>query len=253
MTALEYMREHKNTYKNFKYHCTGYTTVGTLKIHCYGGEAHGTVNLEQAIEKSCNCAFVHMSEEINKGKLASLAGDLMYNSKVPINLLANSSRFVLDKKSGINEMAHTSIGQGQTLITPLENAMVMSAIANDGVVMQPYLVENVKNIDGGVIKETKASKLSEPLEASECETLKKMLRKVVTKGTGTRAYSSHYNVYGKTGSAEYNSAKDSHAWFIGCAERGGKKIVVSVLVEGGDSGGRVAAPIADKVFHAFLD
>ena len=59
-------------------------------------------------------------------------------------------------------MAHTSIGQGQTLITPLENAMVMSAIANDGVVMQPYLVENVKNIDGGVIKETKASKLSEP-------------------------------------------------------------------------------------------
>ncbi len=253
VTALEYMREHKNTYKNFKYHCTGYTTVGTLKIHCYGGEAHGTVNLEQAIEKSCNCAFVHMSEEINKGKLASLAGDLMYNSKVPINLLANSSRFVLDKKSGTNEMAHTSIGQGQTLITPLENAMVMSAIANDGVVMQPYLVENVKNIDGGVIKETKASKLSEPLEASECETLKKMLRKVVTKGTGTRAYSSHYNVYGKTGSAEYNSAKDSHAWFIGCAERGGKKIVVSVLVEGGDSGGRVAAPIADKVFHAFLD
>ena len=107
----------------------------------------------------------------------------MYNSKVPINLLANSSRFVLDKKSGSNEMAHTSIGQGQTLITPLENAMVMSAIANDGVVMQPYLVENVKNIDGGVIKETKASKLSEPLEASECETLKKMLRKVVTKGT----------------------------------------------------------------------
>ena len=121
------MREHKNTYQNFKYHCTGYTTVGTLKIHCYGGEAHGTVNLEQAIEKSCNCAFVHMSEEINKGKLASLAGDLMYNSKVPINLLANSSRFVLDKKSGTNEMAHTSIGQGQTLITPLENAMVMSA------------------------------------------------------------------------------------------------------------------------------
>ena len=47
-----------------------------------------------------------MSEEINKGKLASLAGDLMYNSKVPINLLANSSRFVLDKKSGTNEMAH---------------------------------------------------------------------------------------------------------------------------------------------------
>lgn len=253
VTALEYMREHKDTYKNFKYHCTGYTTVGTLKIHCYGGEAHGTVNLEQAIEKSCNCAFVHMSEEINKQKLADLSSDLMYDSKVPISLLANSSRFTLDKKSGTNEMAHTSIGQGKTLITPLENAMVMSAIANNGVMMQPYLVENVKNIDGGVIKETKTSELSSPLKASECETLKKMLRKVITKGTGTRAYSSHYNVYGKTGSAEYNSEKDSHAWFIGCAEKDGKKMVVSVLVEDGDSGGRVAAPIADKVFHSYFD
>ena len=119
--------------------------------------------------------------------------------------------------------------------------------------MQPYLIDNVKNIDGGVIKETKTSKLSEPLKVSECETLKKMLRKVITNGTGTRAYSSHYNVYGKTGSAEYNSEKDSHAWFIGCAEKNGKKIVVSVLVENGDSGGRVAAPIADKLFHAFFD
>ena len=81
----------------------------------------------------------------------------------------------------------------------------------------------------------------------------KKCQKNITNGTGTRAYSSHYNVYGKTGSAEYNSEKDSHAWFIGCAQKGGKKIVVSVLVENGGSGGRVAAPIADEVFHAFFD
>ena len=88
----------------------------------------------------------------------------------------------------------------------------------------------------------------------------------MTNGTGTSAYSSRYKVYGKTGSAEYNDDKDSHAWFIGCAERGGKKIVVSVLVEGGDSGkivvsvivegggsgGRVAAPIAKNVFDAYF-
>lgn len=252
VTALEYMREHKKDYKKFTYHCTGYTTIGSLKIHCYGGEAHGTVDLEEAVEKSCNCAFVHMAEELDQGDFASLAQDLLYDSRVPINLLANKSRFSFDKDSGINELAHTAIGQGKTLITPLQNAMVMSAIANDGKMMQPYLVENVKNIDGGVIKETKTEEIGDPLSAEECQVLKKMLRKVVTNGTGTRAYSSEYYVYGKTGSAEYNSAKDSHAWFIGCAEKNGKKIVVSVLVEDGDSGGRVAAPIADKVFQAFF-
>lgn len=253
VTALEYMREHENDYEDFKYTCTGSTKIGDLDIHCYGGTAHGTVGLEEAIEKSCNTAFVHMAESLNKSKFASLAEDLMFDSRVPINLLASKSRFSLNSDSGINELAHTAIGQGQTLITPLQNAMVMSTIANDGVVMQPYLVDKVKNINGGVIKETKTKELDDPLTKSECQTLKKMLRKVITNGTGTKAYSSQYNVYGKTGSAEYNSAKDSHAWFIGCAEKNGKKIVVSVLVENGDSGGRVAAPIADKVFHAFFD
>lgn len=252
VTALEYMREHKNSYKDFRYTCTGYTKVGSLNIHCYGGAAHGTVDLEEALEKSCNTAFVHMSEKLDKEKFASLATDLMFNSKIPINLTANSSRFTFDDDSGKNELAHTSIGQGKTLITPLQNAMVMATIANDGVMMKPYLVDQVKNVDGGVINETKAEKITDPLSKSECQTLKKMLRKVITNGTGTKAYSSRYLVYGKTGSAEYNSEKDSHAWFIGCGEKNGRKIVVSVLVEDGDSGGRVAAPIADKVFHAYF-
>lgn len=251
ITALEYMRENKD-YKNFSYHCTGYTKINNVKIRCYGGTAHGTVNLEQAVEKSCNTAFVHMASKLNKGKLASLAEDMMYNSKIPINLAAVSSRFSFDGSSKDSQVPQIAIGQGTTLITPLQNAAVMSAIANDGVMMEPYLVDKVKNVDGGIIKETKAKEMSSPLSAKECKTLKKMLRKVVTSGTGTAAYSSRYKIYGKTGSAEYNSDKDSHAWFIGCAEHNGKKIVVSIIVEGGGSGGSVAAPIAKDVFDAYF-
>ncbi|WP_243118737.1 peptidoglycan D,D-transpeptidase FtsI family protein [Anaerostipes rhamnosivorans] len=251
ITALEYMRENKD-YKNFSYHCTGYTKINNVKIRCYGGTAHGTVNLEQAVEKSCNTAFVHMASKLNKGKLASLAEDMMYNSKIPINLAAVSSRFSFDGSSKDSQVPQIAIGQGTTLVTPLQNAAVMSAIANDGVMMEPYLVDKVKNVDGGIIKETKAKEIASPLSAKECKTLKKMLRKVVTNGTGTAAYSSRYKVYGKTGSAEYNSDKDSHAWFIGCAEHNGKKIVVSIIVEGGGSGGSVAAPIAKDVFDAYF-
>lgn len=252
VTALEYMREHPDDYQDFRYTCTGHTNIGSLSIQCYGGAVHGTVDLEEAVEKSCNTAFVHLAEEVDKEKLASFAGDLMYNSKISINLQATSSRFTFNGDSGTNELAQTAIGQGKTLITPLQNAMVMCAIANDGVMMQPYLVDQVKNIDGGVIKESEPEEMASPLKKSECDVLKKMLQKVVSSGTGTKAYSFEYTVYGKTGSAEYNDDKDSHAWFIGCAEKDGKKIVVSVLVEDGGSGGSTAAPIADKVFHSFF-
>ena len=177
---------------------------------------------------------------------------MMFNSRIPINLAAVSSRFTFDGSSKDSQVPQIAIGQGSTLITPLQNAAVMSTIANDGVMMEPYLVDKVKNINGGVIKETKAKETASPLSAEECKKLRKMLRKVVTNGTGTSAYSSRYKVYGKTGSAEYNDDKDSHAWFIGCAEHNGRKIVVSVIVEGGGSGGRVAAPIAKNVFDAYF-
>lgn len=251
ITALEFMREHKD-YKNFTYHCTGSTTINNVKIRCYGGTAHGTVDLEGAVEKSCNTAFVHMASQLNKGKFASLAEDMMFNSRIPINLAAVSSRFTFDGSSKDSQVPQIAIGQGSTLITPLQNAAVMSTIANDGVMMEPYLVDKVKNVNGGVIKETKAKETASPLSAEECKKFRKMLRKVVTNGTGTSAYSSRYKVYGKTGSAEYNDDKDSHAWFIGCAEHNGRKIVVSVIVEGGGSGGRVAAPIAKNVFDAYF-
>lgn len=131
VTALEYMREHPDDYQDFTYNCTGHTTIGTLDIQCYGGAVHGTVDLAGAIEHSCNTAFVHIAEKLDKDKLASLAGDLMFNSKIPINLQATSSRFTFNGDSGINELAQTAIGQGKTLVTPLQNAMVMCAIAND--------------------------------------------------------------------------------------------------------------------------
>ncbi|MDD3185064.1 MAG: penicillin-binding transpeptidase domain-containing protein [Anaerostipes sp.] len=252
VTALEYMREY-GVDNDFKYECTGYTKINNVKIHCYGGEAHGTVNMEEAIEKSCNTAIVHMASQLNKGKLASLATDLMFDSKIPINIAANASRFSFNKKSADSAVPQIAIGQGSTLITPLQNCMVIAAIANGGTMMEPYLVSQVKNSDNGVIKETKTKELSSPMTKSESTALKKMLRKVVTKGTGSKAYSSKYYSYGKTGSAEYNSDKDSHAWYIGGAEYNGKKLVVSVIVEGGGSGGKVAAPIAKDIFDAYFN
>ena len=121
----------------------------------------------------------------------------MFNSRISLGIQSTSSRFTFNGDSGTNELAQTAIGQGKTLVTPLQNAMVMCAIANDGVMMQPYLVDQVRNVDGGVIRETETQELAQPLEKEECDTLKTMLRKVVTSGTGTKAYSSDYTVYEK--------------------------------------------------------
>jgi peptidoglycan glycosyltransferase len=145
------------------------------------------------------------------------------------------------------------IGQGDTLITPLNNALIMCAIANDGVVMKPYLADHIENYNGGIIKEYEPTKLAQAISSEEASTMKEMLTAVVNEGTGSVLKTSAYTVAGKTGSAEYNSNKDSHAWFIGMSNVEDPDLVVSVIVENGGSGGKAAAPIAKKVFDSYYN
>jgi peptidoglycan glycosyltransferase len=252
VTALEYMREHKN-YSSFQYNCTSSIIKNSNKISCYHGIAHGNVNLTQAIAKSCNTAFVELGSNLNRKKFRELAQDLMFNQKIPIDISSKKSSFVVDKKTDKSLMPQTVIGQGQTQITPLNNALIMCAIANEGVIMKPYLADHVENYNGGVIKQYESEEYKEALSKEEADAMKEMLKAVVTDGTGSVLHTSAYTVAGKTGSAEYNAQKDSHAWFIGMSNVEDPDLVVSVIIEGGGSGGASAAPVAKKVFDSYYN
>ncbi len=252
ITALEYMRENKN-YDQFSYTCDSTITKNSVKVSCYHGSSHGKVNLRQAIAKSCNTAFVQLGSDLKKGKLRELAESLLLNQDTGVDVASKKSSFKLTGSSQDSQMPQTVIGQGDTLMTPLNNALIMCAIANDGIIMKPCLAERIENEAGGVIKEYAPSKYQEAIGEEEAERMKDMLVEVIENGTGNRLKNPRYSVAGKTGSAEYNSKKDSHAWFVGMSNVKNPDLVVCVIVEGGGAGGSTAAPVAKKVFDAYYD
>ena len=128
----------------------------------------------------------------------------------------------------------------------------MSAIANGGILMTPYFIDHVENTGGQTVKKFMPSVSGELMVANESSALTELLKQVVTEGTGSALLTDAYTAAGKTGSAEFETGKETHAWFVGFAPAENPKIAVCVIVEEGGSGGRTAAPIARKLFDAWL-
>ncbi len=252
-TALEYMRENEN-YDKFSYRCTGSIGTGNDKIRCYGGEVHGKVNLSSAFAESCNAAFCQIGSDLNVNKWKKLCESLYYNRTTPLDKLEKrSSKFALTSKSGSGDIMQAAIGQGDTLVTPLQNAFLVCAAVNEGVLMKPYLVDRIEDYQGNTLETTEPEELASPITKEEAGQLQKLMRATVKSGTATALYPGSFKAGGKTGSAEFQSgSNDSHAWFVGYAQEGDKKIVVSIVVEAAGTGSAYAVPIARKIFDAYF-
>ena len=248
--ALEYMNEHEDDFNDFQYNCSGETVVNSVRIHCYENEEHGQVNLEEAFAQSCNTAFVTLGSQLNRRKYISLNEEFLFNSAISCDLSVAKSQFKITMKSDKNQLPQTSIGQGDTLMTPLHNALIMCAIANDGVMMRPTLLEEIKSYDGITIKTYESSSLMELSNKDHLSMLQKMLRKAVTDGTASALSDTSYTVAGKTGSAE-NEKEKAHSWFVGYSNVEDPDLVVCVIVENAGTGSKYAVPMAKKVFDAY--
>lgn len=252
VTALAYM-EQNSGYGDFSFNCNGRYTEYDHTIRCYGGESHGTVGFSKAFAKSCNGAFASIGLHLDASKYRETAERLLFNKDIPFELPAGKSQFKVDKTTSAAERMQTGIGQGNTLVTPLHMALITSAIANDGVLMEPYVIDRLQNYSGDVVTRYKPKEYGELMSASEAAAMQKLMRKVVTDGTGSKLADKSYKAYGKTGTAEYSSDKDkTHSWFTGYAVKDGKTIVVTVIAEGAGSGSEVAVPIASKVFSSYF-
>lgn len=253
-TALEYMREEK-AYHKFQYTCKGSIGSGREKIKCYGGEVHGRVDLTEAFAESCNAAFCQIGSGLQTSEWKSLCESLYYNKKTPLQKLEqNSSRFAITDSTPKGDIMQASIGQGDTLVTPLQNALLVCAAVNNGTLMRPYLLDHTEDADGNVLESYEPVKDSQPITEKEAKALKKLMRATVTEGTAHSLYSgTPYKAGGKTGSAEFqNGSSDSHAWFVGYAEMSGKKLVVSIVVEAAGTGSTYAVPIAKEIFNDYF-
>ena len=252
LTALEYMKENPGTWQNYIFHCDGSFESGDYTIKCYHGDAHGDQNLIQAFANSCNGAFAELGLQIDPVRFRALAEQFLYNKPLAYSLPYNQSSFALEGSAGDWEKLQTAIGQGKTQITPLHNLMIVSAIANGGTLMKPYLIDHVENVGGQTVKKFLPSTAGSLMTAEDAGALKHLMQQVVEIGTGSAVRTDAYTVAGKTGSAEFETGKETHSWFIGFAPVEKPEIAVCVLAEEAGSGGKVAAPIARAVMDTYF-
>ncbi len=251
LTALEYMQENEN-YKKYRYSCNGERTFQGNSISCYDHEQHGEINLKQSLAESCNGSFANIGTMLDLNGFRKLCEKFQFNKSLGVNFEYNPSKFSLSKDSSTGEIVQTSIGQGKTMITPLQNALISAAIANDGVMMTPYLVDYTQNDVKRKVTEYGPKKEADVISKELADCITKMMKAVVNEGTASSLKYLSYPVAGKTGTAEYDSAGNSHAWFVGFAPAGNPKIAVSVIVEGAGTGSRYAVPIAKQMFLQYL-
>lgn len=252
VTAMEYIQEHPDEYDSYHFKCTGSKVFAGNRIKCYDGERHGSLTLTKAFAKSCNGAFADMGTRLDLTKYRKFCEKLGFNQGISVEFESNKSKFSLDKGSDTAEVAQTAIGQGKTLITPLENAMITAMVANKGEMMKPYVVDHVQSEEGRVVKQYDPQSLGKLVDSKVTDTLTNMMEEVVNQGTGHALKTSAYQAAGKTGSAEADSKGTTHAWFVGFAPSENPSLVVSVVVEGAGTGGRYAVPIAQKLFREYL-
>lgn len=253
LTTLAYMRQYPKKYSEYMYHCaTDQAIFNSVSVHCYGRKIHGEEDLEAALANSCNQAYADIGTRLDVEEWKKMLESFLFNKSLPYMDASADSRFYLDGKSNSGYVPQTAFGQGDTLITPLHNAMIMSTIANGGLMMKPYLIDGVESYKGTRIKKFSPSSYDTLLTAKEVETLTGYMRKVVTKGTAAAYFDgASYEAAGKTGTAEYAGGEHDLSWFVGFSNVDDPDVVVSIVVEESDVNGVKASAIARSIFDSY--
>lgn len=252
-TTLEYIHENPD-YEAYDFTCEGKLSAEGNEIHCYHNAVHGQENLTDSFANSCNTSYATIGLTLNISRFREMLDDMMFNQSLPGNITGGKSSFVLTPEDGSGKIMQTAIGQGDTLVSPLHMAMVVSAIDNGGVVQSPYLVDHIENDNGTIVKRYSSSEYGSIMSASDAETMQGFMEAVVQNGTASALSGQSYSAAGKTGSAEYDSNGNSHGWFVGYGSKDGyEDIAIAVIVEDGGSGSQSAVPAAKAVFDTYFN
>lgn len=230
-------------------------------LHNYGGSTCGG-NLMEIMARSCNTAFAQMAVDVGGEGMVETAEDFGFNEKPPIDLpFPAASNFPTDFEQNLPALAQSGIGQNDVSATPLQMALVAAAVANDGVIMAPHVLDNVRDDEGAVVDEYEPHEWRRAISSETADLLREAMLGVVTDGTAGVLAIDGYEVAGKTGTAELATESPSaHAWIIAFAGPVGQEptVAVAALVEGEagipdqNTGGRVAGPIARAVLQTVL-
>lgn len=243
--------------RNTLFSCPGYYRFGRRVWMCWYRPGHGSLNLPQAIQKSCDVYFYQLGLRIGFGRFLTLLRDFNVGGKVRIDLPSEVSSFVPDsmwyrarygkRGFGPGNVLNLVIGQGEIMLTPLKIATLTGLIANDGVLPQPHILKSIEE-KAFIPQDT----LKWDMDKNLLKVVKEGMWMVVNREGGT-AYGSRSDKVefaGKTGTSQNPHGKD-HALFTAFAPYDTPEIVVTVVVEHGEHGSDVA-PIAKKIIERYF-
>lgn len=238
----------------------GYIDINQVRFHGWDYESpRGLITFQDALAYSSNPVFIEVGQKVGAEQLISYAHKLGFgqltklgfDGEVEGNLPAAETVFAAD-------LANLSIGQGTCETTPVQMAALVATIVNNGIKVEPSIVEKIVSAQGITLKQNNSQLKNRVLSKATCQQLKSMMTAVTQYGTGQEANIPEFGSAGKTGSAETgrldeNGNSINHAWFAGYAPLVNTKYVVVVFVEEGHSGGDVAAPLFQEITATLLN
>ncbi len=241
----------------------GYCEVYGKRVNNYDTTSpFGRLDLASALKYSVNSVFCNIGKELGAKVLVEYSKRFGFYSLPPLETPANERAAsglykgtkLFDPQEDTDvDPGRFAFGQERLLVTPLQMAMVAATIANNGVVMKPYVVERIVAPDGSVVVRTKPQELGRAVKPETAQAVGAMMKEAVEGGTGTAARISGVTVAGKTGTAETGIAGLNTTWFISYAGRNRPEVAIAVVVEEQNStGGETAAPVARDVLQALL-
>ena len=251
ITMLEYLREHKNDYGQYHYICDGTYELGNNTINCVRTTAHGDVDLFSSLAVSCNCSFINIGLSLDLDRYKKTAEKMLFNKELPTNLEYNKSRFVLNGESSEWGIAQTSFGQGKTVITPFHLALITCTIANNGTLMEPYLVSSVESTNGMTVKKFKEEKYDTLITEKEASLLKKGMEQVVKDSFSWLFGGVEYTLAAKSGSAQYGTEGYEHSLYASFSPADNPEIAVVAVVEGGPQRNTTAAEVTKQIYDYY--
>ena len=222
----------------------------------YMNQVHGDISLQMAYRVSSNFVFGTLAMDMGNSKLKEVAERFGFNSRIKgVGVSIAQSSFPTLNEEELGNIAQSGIGQGSVLSTPIQMAIVAATVANDGVLMEPKLVNKVVDNDGNTIREIENKALKEDVITSDiANTIKEYMGYLVSNNLYRWPAFEGTNAGGKTGTADYMLEDGSegipHGWFISVAPLDNPQIAVAVIVEEGENGAGSAAEIASQVVRA---
>lgn len=230
---------------------TGALKVNGQTIRNYGGKAYGSISYREGFVKSSNVYFMNRALKLGGLRLYKAGRSFLLGQDITLDFATIRSNFDL-KGYEDNIIATTAFGQGETLITPLQMAMVTQSIANDGVMLKPYLFKSVVNGKGKTTQEGKTEKLVETMDVDTAQEIKDAMKEAGKSYDLSRVGDEDYAIAAKTGTAERGDGTNN-AWLVTFAPADHPQYVIVANRLKTTEIGKTLAPVVEDLYDTLFD